>query len=125
MVVDSLRIVAAPPEQEAAAAEAHAGPSPSQEPPAPALTRAMETVHHMFQEGLSLQEIAAARGVTISTVVDYVIKAAGFGLAVDWKRLAGALQLGPKDSVSGTWVALALTVGTIAGQHAGAPRCTA
>lgn len=98
VVVDSLRIVAAPPEQEAAAAEAHAGPSPSQEPPAPALTRAMETVHHMFQEGLSLQEIAAARGVTISTVVDYVIKAAGFGLAVDWKRLAGALQLGPQDS---------------------------
>lgn len=39
------------------------------------------------------------RGIGVSTVVDHVLKAAGFGLPLDWKRAASELQLGPKDSV--------------------------
>lgn len=64
------------------------------------LSPSARDMHAMFQQGSGFQQLAAERNVALSTVVDYVIKAAGLGLPLDWARAASELQLGPQDSVS-------------------------
>ena len=55
----------------------------------------------MFQEGkLPFDEVARQRGISISTAVEYVLKA-GQELPLDWKRVASELQLGPNGMVRG------------------------
>ncbi len=57
--------------------------------------------YRLYSEGKSsFPAVAAARGIAVSTAIEYVMRGALRGLPLDWADAAAELQLGPKGSVS-------------------------
>ncbi|PSC72900.1 single-stranded DNA-binding [Micractinium conductrix] len=80
----------------AAAGKAAAGKAAPKGPSKPQFTASAQTTLAMYErEGLSLEAIAARRGLKLSSVITHLAAAGEAGALSSWQRLAGDVQLGP------------------------------